>query len=99
MALSLSAMAHGEEVLITVFFELVTIIILIVATFRTNLTLGGRLIFFVAWILETVLIWVSVGDVPYNQNRALITFLVTTGPLVAAGLVYSILRKRFRKQH
>jgi len=90
-------MAHGQDAFVTVYFGLVTLLILIVATFAIKLTWKGKLIFFVIWILATVLTWIATDELPYDRNKALINFAVIVVPFVIAGLGYVVLKKRFKK--
>jgi hypothetical protein len=81
-ALPVQAYAHGEEVLVTIYAELLTIVFVIVA-FRLvprlrRFWLGGV----IACILGVVASCLATAGMPYRENMILITAISVALPLL-----------------
>jgi hypothetical protein len=97
LASPLTALAHGEEVLVTVFLELIVFVILVVGLLTINLTRTGKLIIGVIGIFAIVLTSIAINGLPYNQYRTMINVVVVTVPLTIVIISYFGLKNRFKK--
>ena len=103
LALALSAQstlafAHGEEVLVTFFLELLTFVILAFALFTINLNRIGKLILGVICALTIALTFIATNRLPYTKYQNTINLLVVGAPLTAGAICYITLRNRFGKK-
>ena len=81
--LSGSAHAHGEEVLVSVYAELVSIVLCALVLFTWRRALAHRLIGLAACVGSIVVEHWAVSDLPYMQYRKLITAAGFIVPLAA----------------
>lgn len=98
LASPLTVFAHGEEVLLTVFLELLLIVILVIGLLTINLNGKGKLIIGGLYILAVVLTFIITNSLPYNQYRTMINFLVVFVPLTIGVISYIGLKNRFQKE-
>lgn len=97
LASPLTALAHGEEVLVTIFLEFIVIVILVVGLLTINLTRTGKLIIGIIGMLAIVLTSIAVNSLSYNQYRTMINIVVVTVPLTIMIISYFGLKSRFKK--
>jgi hypothetical protein len=93
------ALAHGEEVFITIFLELIVIVILALLLVLSNLNITGKLIVGGIGILAIVLANTGVNKWSGYQNNVSINTLVFFGSLITILLSYYGLKNKFKKRH
>jgi hypothetical protein len=93
----LTAFAHGEEVLITVFLEFIVFVVFIVGLVTINLNGRGKLIICGIFILATTLTFIFIDRLPYYQYRTAVNVVVVVVPLAIVTIGYIGLRHRFQK--
>lgn len=98
LASPLTALAHGEEVLVTIFLEFIVFVILVAGLLTMKLNWIGKLIFGGVGILAIVLTSVATDDLPYNQYRTMINIVVVFVPLTIMALSYLGLKNKFQKK-
>ncbi|MGM9428752.1 hypothetical protein [Hydrogenophaga sp. MI9] len=87
LAIPTIAEAHGEEVLGSIFAEVVT-----VATLFALLTIVPALkrysgAGFVGCLIGVLISWATIGDIPYRKNANFITIVLIAFPIVSTVLV------------
>ena len=85
------ALAHGEDILVTIYAELLTVVAIVLAlrlvpSFRRS-RLGGTIF----CIIGVIASWLVTSDMPYTDNQTLITTISVVLPLVATS-VYLVWR-------
>ena len=90
--------AHGEEILIALFIQVLSIIVFIIVLFTINLNLKGKGILSIIYILTTGLFLSIINKIPYRQNMQLINWLIFIVPVIIITLSYMYLKPRFKKQ-
>lgn len=95
LVLSAAAEAHGEEVLVSLFAEAVTVlgILLALGVSRPLRAHAGAGVF--GCIAGVVLDWHLTGDLPYRENQRLITLLGIAIPLLLSA-AFVLLASRYR---
>ena len=94
----LAAFAHGEEVLGTIFLELIVIVILIVGLVTVNLNRKGKLIIGSIYFLTIVLTFTLTNLLPYRQYQTLTNILVVAVPLTTGIASYMGLKDKFQNE-
>jgi hypothetical protein len=98
LASPLTAFAHGEEVLLTVFLEFLVVAILVIGLLTINLNGKGKLIIGGIYILAVALTFMITNSLPYNEYRTMINILVVFVPVTIGGISYIGLKNKFQKQ-
>lgn len=103
LALALSAQstlafAHGEEVFVTFFLELLTFVVLGFVLFTINLNRIGKRILGIACALAIVLTSIATNRLPYIKYQNTINLLAVGVPMTAGVICYFTLRSRFGKK-
>jgi hypothetical protein len=93
----LTALAHGEEVLVTLFLEFIVLVILVVGLLTINLNRTGKVIIGGIGILAVALTSVATNSFPYFQYRTIINIAIVVAPLIILTLSYFALRNKFQK--
>jgi hypothetical protein len=89
-AVSLPAKAHGQEILTSIYAELVSITICVAILFFNKKTRPYRLPGLTACILGVVFENFALSNLPYRQYQHLITILGFTVPLTVTALAVYI---------
>jgi len=76
------AFAHGEDVLATLFAQGLAIIVSVVASFLLLRSRHRTWVGVVGCVLGVIVSWAMTGNMPYNDNRTLITVLDVALPLL-----------------
>jgi hypothetical protein len=97
-ACPMTAFAHGEDVLTTIFLELIVVVIFVVALLTVRLNGKGKLIIGGIYISTTALTFMITNGLPYNQYQATINIIVGAVPLTIGLISYLILRNKFQKE-
>jgi 4-amino-4-deoxy-L-arabinose transferase-like glycosyltransferase len=77
-----AAFAHGEDVLGTLFAQVVAVIVSIVASVFLLKARGRTWIGVVGCVLGVIVSWTITADLPYNDNQGLITLLHVALPIL-----------------
>lgn len=93
----LTALAHGEEVLVTVFLEFLTVVILVIGLFTIKLNKKGKFVIGGIYLMTIILTSILTNLLPYRQNQTLINFLVVVVPLTIGIASYIGLKDKFHK--
>lgn len=91
------AFAHGEEVIWTLFSQVIVLILVLIAIGITKWNLKGKLLLVLLYVLSIFLTELFALRFPYFQNEILITALLLVVPVVVVCLSYFILKKKFEK--
>lgn len=92
-----SVFAHGEEVLVSLFYDLLVVIALTVFIAGIKWKSNGKLLLAIVLVVSTVTAFVSTGNMPYTANRALIDTICVGVPLVSVLGAFLIFRRRFSR--
>ena len=93
----LTAFAHGEEVLTTIFIEFGLLVVFICILAFTKIKIEGKLIIGGLYLLATYLTFNQIENFPYRQNMSLINILVALIPSTVFFVSYFGLKKQFKK--
>jgi len=98
LASPLTAFAHGEEVLVTVFLEFIVLVVFVIGLVTINVNGKGKLIIGGIFILATLLTLMITNKLPYYQYRTVINIVVVVVPLTIGAISYVGLKNRFQKE-
>ena len=96
LASPLTALAHGEEVLVTVFLEFTVFVILIIGLLIVHLNKKGKLIVGSIGIIGMVFTSIATNGLPYMKYRTMINVLIVAVPLTIVTISYFALRSKLR---
>lgn len=95
--LPVSAFAHGEEVLVSFFYDLLTIIALTVFIAVIKWKSNGKLLLTIVLVVSAVTAFMSTGNLPYTANRVLIDTMCAGVPIASVLATYFIFRREFTR--
>jgi hypothetical protein len=98
LMLPMVVFAHGEEILVTVFIELLLIIIFGIILWAIKLNAKGKLIIGVVFILSTAVTLSAIDKLPYNQYMTMINIVIIVVPCTTVSLSFLGLKNRFKKE-
>lgn len=84
----LTALAHAEGVLTTVFLEFIVLVIILVGLLVIKLNIKGKLLLGGIYILATALTLIFVYSLAYNQHQTMINVIVVAVPLTTVATGY-----------
>ena len=90
------AFAHGEEVLVPVFIQLISILALIIFLLVSKLAVPQKVLLGTTYLLTFGLIILLTWNVPYRENRIVLDLAMTIGPAITTLIAFLFLR--FRKR-
>lgn len=93
--LPIPVFAHGEEVLVTFFYDLMTIIALIIFIALVKWKSSGKILLALILIISVISIFSITATWAYSVNRRLIEILGSGVPLISVLSAYFIFRKKF----
>lgn len=93
--LPVSAFAHGEEVLISLFYDLVTVIALTIFIALIKWKPGGKALLAFVLIVSVMSVLIITAKWPYTANRRLIDIVCSGVPLLSVLLTYFVFRGKF----
>ena len=93
--LPVSVFAHGEEVLVSLFYDLLTVIALTVFIAGIKWKSNGKLLLAIVLVVSTVTAFVSTGNMPYTANRTLIDTIYVGVPIVSVLGTFLFFRRKF----
>jgi|GEM_PF-2343596 len=91
----ISAFAHGEEVLVSFFYDLMTFIALTIFIAVIKWKSSGKTLLGIILLVSTIGVFLMVNSCPYTANRRLIECLMCGVPIVSVLSVYLIFRRKF----
>lgn len=94
----LTACAHGEEVLVTIFLEFGLLVVIISILAYVKIRIAGKLIIGGLYLLTAILTDKLFEISSYRQNMTRINLLVTIIPSTIFLVSYLGLRTRFKKK-
>ncbi|WP_341900897.1 hypothetical protein [Fluviicola taffensis] len=94
--LPISAFAHGVEVLVSFFYDLLTFVALTVFIALIKWKSAGKTLLGIILIVSTLIAIISTSGIPYDANRRGIELIMCGVPLVSVLSVYFIFRRKFR---
>jgi hypothetical protein len=92
LASPLTAFAHGEEVLVTVFLQFAVLVILAIGLVTANLKARGKLIVGSIGTIALVLTSIATNGVPYMEYRTMINISIVAVPLTVVTISYLALK-------
>jgi hypothetical protein len=93
--LPVSAFAHGEEVLVSFFYDLLTVIGLIIFIACIKWNSNGKYLLAVVLAVSALSVFIGTGKMPYYANRTLIDILCIGVPVTSVLAIYFIFRRKF----
>jgi hypothetical protein len=93
--LPIPVFAHGEEVLVTFFYDLITVIALIIFIALVKWESRGKTLLGLVLIVSVVSVFTITAQWPYTANRRLIEILCSGVPLFSVLATYFVFRKKF----
>jgi hypothetical protein len=94
----LTAFAHGEEVLVTLFLEFIVVVILVIGLLTIKLNGTGKFIIGGIYVLAIVLSFMITNSLPYDQYRTMINIVVVVVPMTLGLISYVGLKNKFPKE-
>lgn len=98
MLLPLSVFAHGEEVLVSLFYDLLTLIGLTIFIACIKWNSNGKYLLVVVLAVSALVVFMATGKMPYYSNRIWINTLCIGVPVTCVLTVYFIFRQKFRSK-
>ena len=92
------AFASGQEIIFVACFELILIIIFFAVLWKLKLTIKGKLLMFIVYILSMYLTIHFTNTGSYFENLALINISVAIIPSLITYGAYLILKNKFQKK-
>ena len=96
--LPVSAFAHGEEVLVSLFYDLLTVIALTVFIAVIKWKSNGKLLLTIVFVVSAGTAFMSTGNLPYTANRVLIDTICAGVPIVSVLGTFLIFRRKFSRR-
>lgn len=93
-----SVFAHGEEVLVSLFYDLLVVIALTVFIAGIKWKSNGKLLLAIVLVVSTVTAFVSTGNMPYTANRELIDTICVGTPIVSVLGTFLVFRRKFSRK-
>jgi len=93
--LPIPAFAHGEEVLVSLFYDLLTIVVLTIFIACLKWKSNGKILLAIVLVVSVLVPFVLTGKMPYTTNRMLIDSLCIGIPMTCVLLTYLIFRRKF----
>ena len=94
--LPLSSYASGQNVLTLIGLEIILLLVFIFLLFTLKITLRGKSILVLIFVLTHIGIYTIVGKLPYNENQILINTLIFGLPILTVIITYLLIRKKFK---
>jgi hypothetical protein len=86
------AVAHGEEVIYTLFIQIVSVIICLIVLISVKISATSRSIVLGIYLLSVVAVFCITNNLPFRENMLLINLSVAFIPFIVAVLTYFLLR-------
>ncbi|WP_343633857.1 hypothetical protein [Fluviicola sp.] len=96
MTLPVAAFANGQEVLVSLFYDLLTLIALTIFIACIKWKSAGKTLLAVVLVVSFCTVFSITGKMPYNRNKLLIDSLCIGVPLVSVLATFLIFRRKFR---
>ena len=98
LACPLKSLAHGQDALVTVFLEFYVVVVLVIGLLAIKFNGKGKLIIGGICIFGTVLTFMIINSLPYNQYQEMINIVVVVLPLTIGVISYLGLKNKFQKK-
>ena len=92
LVLPATAEAHGEEVLVTVFAQFVTVAAILAIISMVRALKRYSSVGFVGCFVGVAISWALTGQMPYRENRNLITMALVVLPVISTVLALVLAR-------
>lgn len=99
IALPVPVFAHGQEVLVSLFYDFITCIAIVIFILLIQWNSKGKTLLGTVLFLSVILIFSVTAQWPYTENRRLIELLCCGVPLFGVLLCYVLFRKKFSKKN
>lgn len=93
--LPIPAFAHGEEVLVSFFYDLMTFVVLTIFIALIKWKSNGKTLLGSILIGSTLIGLISTSGIPYDANRRLIEIVMCGVPLLSVLSGYFIFKRKF----
>ena len=91
--------AHAEEVIYTLFFQAILILIFIVITIEFKINLKKKLILAGIFALSIIASWIITNNIPYQQNEVKINLILFLLPIISFIIASLLLKFKLKKQN
>lgn len=88
--------AHGEDVLLPMFFQVASIAVFLIWLFGSKLHRTDKLILLLSYLLSLTAVIYFTWNIPYRQNKTIIDVCWILGPGLASLTTFLILKNRKR---
>ncbi len=95
----ITVMAHGEGVLVTLYIDIFSILVLLIFIGFLKWKIKGKVLLLFVLILAEFFTFTIFGNIPYQRNALLINAMSVVIPFSSVLGVYLLLRKNFSKQN
>lgn len=95
----ITAMAHGEGVLVTLYIDIFSILGLLIFIGFLKWKIKGKVLLLFVLILAELLTFTIFGNIPYQRSALLVNIMSVVTPFSFVLVVYLLLRKNFSKQN
>lgn len=94
-----SAFAHGQEVLLPLFFDVLTFLLLILFVSLVKWKKSGKvMLLLVLFIVETINFYL-ISEISYKGNEKLVLCLGILIPLISVLLIFFLFRNKFSSKN
>jgi hypothetical protein len=88
----MAALAHGDEVIYTLFIQIISIIISLIILVSVKVSVTGRSILLGIYLFSVIAVFYFINNLSFRDNMLLINLSVAFIPLIVSGLTYLLLR-------
>lgn len=92
LVMPLMLFAHGEEVLYTIFIQIISIIVSLTILVIIKLDSNQKAILAGVYFLTVIVVFGSTSTIPYRNNTNIINFSVAFVPVIVGLITYIILK-------
>ena len=96
--LPVSVFAHGQEVLVSLFYDLLTVIALTVFIAVIKWKSNGKLLLAIVLVVSAMTVFVITGNMPYTANRVLIDTICVGVPIASVLGTFLFFRRKFSRR-
>ncbi len=88
--------AHGEDVLLPMFFQVASVAVFLIWLFSSKLHRTDKLILLLSYLFSLTAVIYFTWNIPYSQNKTIIDVCWILGPGLASLITFLILKNRKR---
>ncbi|SHM49106.1 hypothetical protein [Mucilaginibacter sp. OK098] len=92
LVMPLTVFAHGEEVLYTIFIQIISIVVFLIILAFITLNLKQKSILSGVYFFTVIIVFGSTSSIPYQNNMSTINFAIAFIPGIVGLMTYFLLK-------